>query len=86
MIRVRLAAMAAAGLAVSAQAHPGHGPLSQGAAHFFSSPYHVIPPVLCGAAMWMAASFLKQPKARLALRSAGTAIALGALALWGIGA
>ena len=78
--------MAAALMAVTAQAHPGHGPLSQGAAHFFSSPSHVIPPVLCGAALWIAASFLKQPKARLALRTTGTVIALGALALWGIGA
>ena len=86
MIRVRLAAMVAAAMAVSAQAHPGHGPLSQGAAHFFSSPYHVIPPVLCGAAMWIAGSYLKQPKARAAMRSIGSVIALGALALWGIGA
>ena len=85
MIRVRLAAIAAA-MAVSAQAHPGHGPLSQGAAHFFSSPYHVIPSVLCGAALWIAGSYLKQPKARKALRAIGTMIALGALALWGIGA
>jgi hypothetical protein len=86
MIRVRLAAMAAAAMAVSAQAHPGHGPLSQGGAHFFSSPYHVIPPVLCGTALWIAASYLKQPKPRKALQTIGTVVALGALALWGIGA
>lgn len=78
--------MAAAALAVSAQAHPGHGPLSQGAAHFFSSPSHVIPAVAAGAALWTAAMFLKAPKARLAVRTAGTVIALGALTLWGIGA
>jgi hypothetical protein len=80
MIRVRLAAVAAAAMAITAQAHPGHGALSDGAAHFFSSPYHVIPPALCGAALWIAGSFLKQPKARAAMRTAGTVIALGALA------
>jgi hypothetical protein len=86
MIRAKLAAVAAAAMAVSAQAHPGHGPLSEGAAHFFSSPYHVIPPVLCGVALFMAGSYLKQSKARIVLRAAGTVIALGAVALWGVGA
>ena len=85
MIRVRLAAAAAA-MAVSAQAHPGHGPLSEGAAHFFSSPSHTIPVALSGLALWIAGSYLKQPKARKALRTIGTVVALGALALWGIGA
>lgn len=86
MIPVRLAAVAAAAMAISVQAHPGHGPLSEGAAHFFSSPYHVIPPVLCGAALFISGSYLKQPKARIALRAIGAVVAFGAVALWGIGA
>jgi hypothetical protein len=87
MTRVRLAAAAGvAAMALSTQAHPGHGPLSQGAAHFFTSPYHVIPPVLGGVALYIAGSFLKQSKARAAMRTAGAMVALGAIALWGIGA
>lgn len=66
--------------AVSAQAHPGHGPLEQGAAHFVSSPYHLATGLAFAMVLWAGSHFAKTAGQKRVLRGASIVAALaGAL-------
>lgn len=65
--------------ALTAQAHPGHSPLSEGAAHFLSSPSHMIPWLFVSAAMTGVAQLVKTKNQRVLLRAAAAAVAVFAL-------
>lgn len=65
--------------ALTAQAHPGHSPLSEGAAHFLSSPSHMVPWLFVSAAMACVAQLLKARNQRALLRAAAAAAAVFAL-------
>jgi hypothetical protein len=81
-----LAMMGLMAAALGVQAHPGHAPLANGAAHFISSPYHLAALFVVAAGLWYVASFLKNRRvAKVALRTMGVGVALGSLALWTAG-
>ena len=67
---------------LTAQAHPGHGPLQHGASHFVTSPFHLATGLALSAALWIAAHWLQNSKQRLAVRAAAATMATVALLLW----
>lgn len=62
--------------AISAQAHPGHGPLDHGASHFVSSPYHLATALLIAAGLWTASHCAKGLGQRRLLRAGSIAAAV----------
>jgi hypothetical protein len=64
--------------AISAQAHPGHLPLEQGAAHFVSSPYHLATGLAIAVGLWATSHFAKTAGQKHVLRGASIVAALAA--------
>jgi len=64
--------------AVSVEAHPGHAPLSKGAAHFLSNPGHFLPMLILSVVMIGAAQLLRARSQRAGLRTAALAVAVAA--------
>lgn len=82
----RLTTTAAALLfALTLQAHPGHGLLDGGAAHLWTSPYHLAAITLTGICVLAGAQFIHRRVPRHALRAAGWLMLAAALTLWNLG-
>ena len=70
---------ATAGAALSAHAHPGHAPFSEGTKHFVTSPAHLGAVLLFCGIVFAAAQLLKGRPQRIALRSIAALIAAVAI-------
>lgn len=64
---------------LTAHAHPGHGPLSHGASHFITSPWHLLTVVLASAMLLFAAQRLQTARARVLARASAVSVAV-----WGL--
>lgn len=71
-------------LAVSAQAHPGHGLGDHGALHAVTSPHHLAVLALCGAGLWFGARFVQRRASRRLLQITGGVALLAAGVLLGV--